>query len=50
MDVFAPLTMAAMRRGAWLSLGAHGISGLLLGGAFALLVRPRPADSRALLP
>lgn len=46
MEVFAPLTMAPMRHGAWLSLGAHGIAGLLLGGAFALLVRPRPAGSR----
>jgi hypothetical protein len=50
MEIFAPLTMAPMRRGAWLSLGAHAISGLILGGAFALLVRPRPADSRAALP
>jgi hypothetical protein len=45
MEVFAPLTMASMRPGAWLSLGAHGISGLILGGAFALLVRRRPRDS-----
>jgi hypothetical protein len=50
MEVFAPLTMAPMRHGAWLSLGAHGISGLILGGAFALLVRPRPADARSSLP
>jgi hypothetical protein len=45
MEVFAPLTMAPMRTGAWLSLGAHVVSGLLLGGAFALLVRRPPRDS-----
>jgi hypothetical protein len=44
MGVFAPLTMGPMRQGAWLSLAAHLLSGLLLGGAFALLVgRGAPA-------
>jgi hypothetical protein len=49
MEVFAPLTMEPMRHGAWLSLAAHLLSGLLLGGAFAMLVRrvgPAPRVSR----
>ena len=50
MEIFAPLTMAPMRGAAWLSLGAHGISGLILGGAFALLHRPHPPDARDALP
>jgi hypothetical protein len=45
MEAFAPLTMASMRRGAWLGLGAHVLSGLLLGGAFAGLYRRGPAAS-----
>lgn len=39
MEIFAPLTMEPMRHGAWLSLAAHLLSGLILGGAFAMLVR-----------
>ncbi|CAN5821345.1 hypothetical protein BH20GEM1_BH20GEM1_15810 [soil metagenome] len=49
MEIFAPLTMGPMRPGAWLSLAAHLLSGLLLGGAFALLIRrvaPAPRISR----
>lgn len=49
MEVFAPLTMEPMRHGAWLSLAAHLFSGLLLGGAFSMLVRrvgPAPRVSR----
>jgi hypothetical protein len=43
MEVFAPLTMAPMRPGAWQSLGAHILSGLILGGAFARLYRRHAA-------
>ena len=42
MPAFAPLTTAAMRGGAMVSLGAYLLSGLILGGAFVLL---RPASS-----
>jgi hypothetical protein len=50
MEVFAPLTMAPMRHGTWLSAGAHVIGGLLLGGAFALLIRRRPRDPKSPQP
>lgn len=39
MDPFSPITMASMRPTAIASLGAHLLSGLILGGAFAGLVR-----------
>jgi hypothetical protein len=45
MPAFAPLTTAAMRSGAMVSLGAYLLSGAVLGGAFALL---RPASSSSL--
>ena len=37
MPAFSPLTTAAMRGGAIVSLGAYVVSGAILGGAFALL-------------
>lgn len=45
MEAFAPVTMEPMRRGAWLGLGAHLLSGLLLGGTFAVLYRRGPGKS-----
>jgi hypothetical protein len=51
MEVFAPMTMASMRPGTWQSLGAHVLSGMILGGAFAGLygrhsvVAPRTGGS-----
>lgn len=39
MGAFSPLTMAPMRPGALGSLGAHVLSGLILGGTFAGLYR-----------
>ena len=42
MAAFAPLTMAPMRPGAWGSLGAHVLCGLILGGVFAGLYRREP--------
>jgi hypothetical protein len=45
MEAFAPMTMAPMRPGAWQSLGAHVLSGLILGGTFAGLYRRHPAAS-----
>lgn len=39
MAAFAPLTMAPMRPGALVSLMAHLLSGLILGGVFAGLYR-----------
>jgi len=47
MEAFAPVTMAPMRRAAWLGLGAHLLSGLLLGGVFAGLYRRGPGKSPA---
>jgi uncharacterized membrane protein YagU involved in acid resistance len=46
MAAFAPLTMAPMRSGTLGSLGAHILSGLILGGVFAGLYRREPAASR----
>ena len=43
MAVFEPITVASMRTGAWQSLGAHVLSGLILGGVFAALYRRHPA-------
>lgn len=48
MDAFAPLTMAPMRSGAVVSLGAHVLSGLILGGIFAGLHERQPAASQPL--
>ena len=39
MAAFAPITMPSMRPGAWQSLGAHVLSGLILGGVFSALYR-----------
>lgn len=46
MEAFAPLTMAPMRPGTLASLGAHVLSGLILGGVFAGLYRREPAVLR----
>jgi hypothetical protein len=45
MAAFAPITIPSMRPGAWQSLGAHVLSGLILGGVFAALYRRYPAAS-----
>jgi hypothetical protein len=46
MPAFAPLTTAAMRDGAMVGLGAYLLSGLILGGAFALLRPASPSSPR----
>ena len=46
MDPFSPITMPSMRPTAMASLGAHVVSGLVLGGAFAGLYRGKPSSSQ----
>lgn len=48
MAAFAPLMMAPMRPGAQVSLVAHLLSGLILGGVFAGLYSGEPPASQSL--